>query len=143
MLYEEKRFSRFVFFLTLPAYIGLLAGLWASYYEGEGFEIMMIVFVAVVLVLVDVLTFRIEIDEREIRLRGTFGVILRKTINIEDIESFEVKEGWINCWAPIRFNFPAKGCVIIHKKGLDVAFTTDNPEEIAMVLATLGVPRAA
>lgn len=143
MLYEEKRFSRFVFFLTLPAYVGLSAGLWATYHEGEGFEVMVIIFAAMVLILSDLLTFRIEIDEREIRLRGTFGIILRKTIKIEEIESFEVKEGWISCWAPIRFNFPAKGCIVVHKRGLDVAFTTNNPEEIAMILVTLGIPRGA
>jgi len=142
MLYEERRFSRFVLFITLPAYIGLLAGLWATYHEGEGFEFMAVVFIAVVMILIDVLSFKIEIDEREIRLRGTLGLIIRKTIKIDEIESFEVKLGWISCWAPIRFNFPAKGCITIHKRGIDVAFTTDNPEEIAMVLSTLGVPRA-
>ena len=141
MLYEERRFSRFTFLITLPAYIGLLAGLWGTYHAGEGFEVMVAVFIVIVMILIDLLSFKIEIDDREIRLRGTLGIIIRKTIKIEDIESFEVKIGWVGCWAPIRFNFPAKGCIIIHKRGVDVAFTTNNPEEIVMVLTTLGVSR--
>lgn len=143
MLYEERRSSRLMFLITLPAYIGLLAGLWGTYHAGEGFELMVVVFIAIAMILIDVLSFKIEIDDREIRLRGTIGFIIRKTIKIDEIESFEVKLGWLGCWAPIRFNFPAKGCITIHKRGVDVAFTTNNPEEIAMILTTLGVPRAA
>ncbi|KPU62822.1 membrane protein [Thermococcus sp. EP1] len=143
MLYEERRFSKLMLFLAVPGFVGLFGGLWGTYTAGEGFEIMVVISTIVILILIDLLMFKIEIDEREIRLRGTLGIIIRKTIKIEDIESFEVKEGWIGCWAPIRFNFPAEGCITIHKRGLDVAFTTRNPEEIAMILTTLGVPREA
>jgi len=143
MLYEEKRFSKFMLLLTLPGFIGLSAGLWATYVEGERFEIMLVVFVPLILILLDLITFRIEIDENEIRLRGTVGFIVRKTIKIDEIISFEVKMGWASCWAPIRFNFPAEGCIVIHKRGWDVAFTTNNPDEIVMILTTLGVPREA
>jgi len=143
MLYEERRFSNLMLFLVVPGFVGLFGGLWGTYTGGEGFEIMVVISTIVILILIDLLMFKIEIDEREIRLRGTLGIIIRKTIKIEDIKSFEVKIGWVGCWAPIRFNFPAKGCIIIHKRGVDVAFTTNNPEEIAMVLTTLGVPREA
>jgi len=143
MLYEEKRVSKFMLLLALPGFIGLSAGLWATYVEGEGFEIMLAIFVLLILILIDVMTFKIEINENEIRLRGTIGLFVRKTIKIDEIISFDAKTGWVGCWAPVRFNFPAKGCIVIHRKGWDVAFTTDNPEEIALILTTLGVSRAA
>ncbi|AEH24341.1 hypothetical protein PYCH_06530 [Pyrococcus yayanosii CH1] len=92
--------------------------------------------------LIDASALRIEIDERELRLRGLLG-IFRKTIPIDEIESFLVSDSWSACHGMIHFTIPAKGCIQINRrKGWSISFSTNQPEEIAMVLATLGVPRA-
>ncbi|ASJ00568.1 hypothetical protein [Thermococcus gorgonarius] len=141
-LYEEKVSSRgFRIFLILAA-LPMLFGLYATYMAGEGFEFMLITALLVVLVLVDAMELRIEIDEREVRIRGPIGLITRKTVRIENIASFSVAEGWMSCSGAVHFSLPAKGCVMLRqKKGWTVSFTTNHPEEVARILAMLGVPR--
>ncbi|WP_010478088.1 hypothetical protein [Thermococcus zilligii] len=142
-LYEEKVSSRgfriFLLILALP----VLFGLYAAYMAGEGFGFMLITALLVVLVLVDAMEIRIEIDERRVSIRGLLGLPLtRKTVEIGNIASFSVTEGWMSCSGAIHFNLPAKGCVMLRqKKGWTVSFTTNHPEEVARVLAMLGVPR--
>ncbi|KUH33500.1 hypothetical protein APY94_05935 [Thermococcus celericrescens] len=141
-LYEETLTSRILQVVLLVPIISMLAGLYATYQAGEGFEIMLATTVGVAILLLDVMAIRIEIDERELRIRGILGLIVRKTVPIENMASFRVGEGWTSCYGTIHFNLPAKGCVTIHqRKGWTVSFTTNNPEEVARVLATLGVPR--
>ncbi|MDV3104482.1 hypothetical protein [Thermococcus waiotapuensis] len=141
-LYEEKVSSRgFRIFLILAA-LPMLFGLYATYMAGEGFGFMLITALLVVLVLVDAMEIRIEIDERRVSIRGLLGLLTRKTVEIENLASFSVTEGWMSCSGAIHFNLPAKGCVILRqKKGWTVSFTTNHPEEVARVLAMLGIPR--
>ncbi|MCD6372950.1 MAG: hypothetical protein J7L37_05330 [Thermococcus sp.] len=141
-LYEETLTNRTLQIILVVPLLSLLAGLYATYWAGEGFEIMLATTVGVALLILDVMKIKIEIDERELRIRGVLGLILRKTVPIENIAGFRIGEGWVSCYGTVRFNLPAKGCVIIHqKKGGSVSFTTNNPEEVARVLAILGVPR--
>ncbi|NJD98211.1 hypothetical protein E3E26_00095 [Thermococcus sp. LS1] len=141
-LYEETVSNRAFQLIMLAPIVGMLAGLYGTYLAGEGFEIMLISTLAVVIILLDVMVLRIEIDEREIRLRGVIGLIVRKTIPVENIASFRVGGGWTSCYGMIHFNLPAKGCVTIRQKhGWSVSFTTNRPEDVAMVLSTLGIPR--
>ena len=141
-LYEEKISSRgFRIFLLLAA-LPMLFGLYATYMAGEGFEFMLLTAFFVVITLADGIEMRIEIDERELRIRGLIGILIRKTVRIENIASFSVEEGGMSCSGTIHFNLPAKGCIMLRqRKGWTVSFTTNNPDEVARVLAMLGVPR--
>lgn len=141
-LYEEKISSRgFRIFLLLAA-LPMLFGLYATYMAGEGFEFMLLTAFFVVITLADGIEMRIEIDERELRIRGLIGILIRKTVRIENIASFSVEEGWMSCSGTIHFNLPAKGCIMLRqRKGWTVSFTTNNPDGVARVLAMLGVPR--
>ena len=144
MLYEEKISSKWILiFVMLPVAVSLSIGFWATYQAGEGMEIPLAVGALVIPLIIDISYMRIQIDDREIRIRGALGLIIRKTIKLEDIMSFEVHEGWMSCSGFIHFNMPAKGCVVLNTKRWSVPFSTNNPEEIAQVLATLGIPREA
>lgn len=141
MLYEERIFSRGFALLMLTA-AALMAWSTAASYYSEGFWVMLTASALLIIVFVDVIAIRVEIDEREVRIRGLLGLLVRKTVRIENIASFSVSEGWMGCSGAIHFNLPAKGCVMLRqKKGWTVSFTTNNPEEVARVLAMLGVPR--
>ncbi|WP_457751381.1 hypothetical protein [Thermococcus sp.] len=143
-LYEERLTNRASQIIMLVPIIAMFAGLYATYQAGEGVEIMLVSTLGVTVLLLDVMAIKIEIDERELRIRGVIGLVVRKTVPIENIASFRVGEGWTSCYGTIHFNLPAKGCITIHqRKGWTVSFTTNNPEEVARVLATLGVPRGA
>ena len=143
-LYEEKLTSRAFQVIMLIPILALFAGLYATYQAEEGVEIMLATTLAVSIILLDIMVIKIEIDERELRIRGLFGLIIRKTVPIENIASFEVREGWTSCYGTVHFTLPGKACVTIRqKKGWTVSFTTNKPEELAAVLATLGVPRGA
>ncbi|HDZ36478.1 MAG TPA: hypothetical protein ENH81_06185 [Thermococcus sp.] len=143
-LYEETLTSRALQIIMVIPILSMLVGLYVAYWAGEGFEIMLATTVGVAVLLLDVMKIKIEIDERELRIRGVLGLIVRKTVPIENIASFRIGEGWASCYGMVHFNLPAKGCVTIHqKKGWSVSFTTNNPEEVARVLAILGVPREA
>ena len=143
-LYEERLTSRAFQIIMLVPIGALFAGLYATYQAGEGLEIMLATTLAVSILLLDLMVIKIEIDERELRIRGLFGLIIRKTVSIENIASFEVREGWTSCYGTVHFTLPGRACVTIRqKKGWTVSFTTNKPEELAAVLATLGVPRGA
>ncbi len=140
-LYEERIFSRGFALLMLLAVV-LLAWSTAAAYYSKAFWVMLTVSILLTLVFVDVIAIRIEIDEREVRIRGFLGLGVRKTVKIENIASFSVSEGWMSCSGAIHFTLPAKGCVVLRqKRGWTVSFTTNHPEEIARILAMLGVPR--
>ncbi|ASI99061.1 hypothetical protein [Thermococcus celer] len=142
MLYEERVESRPFQAIMLFSILAMLTSLYATYRAGEGFGIALAITAGVSLLLLDVMAIRIEIDERELRIRGVLGLVVRKTVPIENIEGFRVGEGWTSCYGTIHFNLPARSCVTIHqKKGWTVSFTTNNPEEVARALTTLGVPR--
>ncbi|WP_234394429.1 hypothetical protein [Thermococcus piezophilus] len=98
--------------------------------------------VVVLVLLLDIIAMRIEIDDRKIRIRGTLGLIMRKTIPLENIASFKVGDSWMKCYGRVHFALPAR-CyvVIIPRKGWSVSFSTNRPEEIAKILSILGIPR--
>lgn len=142
VLYEERVSSRGFRIFLLLMMLPMLPGLYATYTAGEGFEFMLLTAFFVVITLSDGIEMRIEIDEREVRIRGLLGLVVRKTVKIENIASFSVSKGWMGCSGTIHFNLPAKGCIMLRqKKGWTVSFTTNNPDEVARVLAMLGVPR--
>ncbi|NJE04996.1 hypothetical protein E3E36_02290 [Thermococcus sp. M36] len=141
-LYEETLTNRILQIVLLIPIVSMLIGLYSTYSAGEGFEIMLAATIGVTVLLLDIMAIRIEIDERELRIRGVLGLIVRKTVPIENMASFRVGEGWTSCYGTIHFNLPAKGCIMLRqKKGWSVSFTTNYPEEVARVLAMLGVPR--
>ncbi len=141
VLYEERIFSRGFALLMLVAMV-LLAWSTAATYYSEGFWVMLAASSILIFVFLDVIAIRTEIDEREIRIRGLLGLVVRKTVKIENIASFSVSERWMSCSGAIHFTLPAKGCIMLRqKKGWTVSFTTNHPEEIARILAMLGVPR--
>ncbi|ASJ07931.1 hypothetical protein A3L11_01295 [Thermococcus siculi] len=141
-LYEERISSRgFTVFLALIA-IPMVWGLMATYQAGQGFPIMLASTFLLLIILLDAAVMKIEIDEREVRIRGLLGLIVRKTVEIENIERFSIREGWMSCSGTTHFTLPAKGCILIRqKKGWTVSFSTNHPEEIAQTLAMRGVPR--
>ena len=141
-LYEEGLASRTFQIIMLVPIIAMFSGLYATYQAGEGVGIMLTATIGVAVLLLDVMAVKIEIDEREVRIRGLLGLVVRKTVKIENIASFFVSEGWMSCSGAIHFTLPAKGCVVLkQKRGWTVSFTTNHPEEIARILAMLGVPR--
>ncbi len=141
-LYEERLTSRVFQIIVLIPVLAMFAGLYGAYHAGEGFEIMLTTTLGISVLLLDVAAIKIEIDEREVRIRGLFGLVVRKTVSTENIAGFEVRKGWMSCYGTIHFTLPAKACVTIRrKKGWTVSFTTNHPEEVARVLAMLGVPR--
>ncbi|ACJ16711.1 hypothetical membrane protein, conserved [Thermococcus onnurineus NA1] len=141
-LYEETVSSRMFQLLMILPMAAMLWGTYQTYQAGEGFEIMAASTIGALIILLDVMAIRIEIDDRELRIRGVLGLLVRKTISLENIASFRVGKSWTLCYGMIHFNLPAKGCVTIRQKhGWSVSFTTNRPEEVAMVLSTLGIPR--
>ncbi len=140
-LYEERIVSK-LFLLIILTPIAVMA--WGVWRAGEGFEIMLASWIFLTFVLLDIMAIKIEIDEGELRIRGLIGLIIRKTIRIDDIRSFKVSDNWMKCYGTIHFTFPANGCVLINRRtGWSVSLSTNNPEELARVLSTLGVPREA
>ncbi|NJE85031.1 hypothetical protein E3E23_04200 [Thermococcus sp. CX2] len=142
MLYEETVTSRvFQLLMTIPL-AAMLWGTYQTYRTGEGLEVMLPATAVVLVLLLDIMAMRIEIDDREIRIRGTLGLIMRKTIPLENIASFKVGDSWMKCYGMVHFTLPARGCVvIIPRKGWSVSFSTNRPEEIAKILSMLGIPR--
>ncbi|WP_461866720.1 hypothetical protein [Thermococcus sp.] len=144
VLYEERVVSKLFLLIMLIPIVAMAWGTWETYLTGKGFEIMLTSWVFLTLLLLDIMAIKIEIDEEKLRIKGILGIIVRKTIRIEDIKSFKVSDHWMKCYGTIHFTFPAKGCVIINRhNGWSVSFSTNNPEELAQTLATLGVPREA
>ena len=140
-LYEERIFNR-GFALLMFAATALMAWSTAATYYSEGFWVMLTASSILISVFLDIIAVKIEIDEREVRIRGLLGLMVRKTVKIDNIASFSVSEGWMSCSGAIHFTLPARGCIILRqKKGWTVSFTTNHPEEIARILAMLGVPR--
>jgi hypothetical protein len=141
-LYVEKISSRgFTVFLSLIALLMLWA-LAAMYGTGQSFWIMLASMFLLLLILLDAAVVRIEIDEQEIKIRGLIGLLVRKTVPIDEVSGFSIREGWFSCSGSIHFSLPAKACVLLHRrKGWSVSFTTNHPEEVAQTLTMLGVPR--
>jgi len=143
-LYEETLTSRAFQALMVIPLLPMLVGLYATYQVGEGFEIMLAVLAITVLVLLEAMGLRVRIYEEGIFISGLIGLFLRKTIPLQDIEWFAVREGWGSCPAKMHFNYPAKACVYLKRRDKwDVSFSTNRPEEIRAVLQSLGIPRGA
>ncbi len=144
VLYEERIVSKLFLPIILLPIAAMAWGTWETYKAGEGFEIMAASLLLLAFLLLDLIAVRIEIDEREVRIRGVVGLVVRKTIRIEDIKSFRVSDHWMKCYGTIHFTLPAKGCVLIKRhNGWSVSFPTNSPEEVARALSILGVPREA
>ncbi|ASJ13022.1 hypothetical protein A3L14_09045 [Thermococcus thioreducens] len=142
MLYEERFSVRWIFLLLIPAFVALGVGLYFAYQEGQGLWGVGTGLIITLLLAFEVSNFRLTIDERAVKIRGGLGLI-RITVPIDEIKSFYVAHDWKACSGFVHFNLPAKGCVLIRKRnGKTVSFSTNNPEEVARVLVTLGVPRA-
>ncbi|WP_238516248.1 hypothetical protein [Thermococcus gammatolerans] len=144
MLYEETLYSKWITLLLLPPLVLMPIGLYESLKTGEAVPIMAVSTVLTVTILIEVMAFRVRVYEDRIFLSGFLGLFLRKTVRVDEIEWFAVREGWMSCPAKIHFTLPAKACVYIkRKKGWDVSFSTNRPEEIIEVLRSLGVQRGA
>ncbi|WP_048151333.1 hypothetical protein [Palaeococcus ferrophilus] len=141
-LYEERLSNRLFAAFALPGIISMLFGLAIAYGAGEGVEAMIISLTVLTLILLDVSTIKIQIDEREVRIRGLLGIILRKTVPLEEIEGFSLGRSWTECRGGWHFTLPAEGCVLlVRKRGWSVSFSTNRPHEVSRILETLGVSR--
>ena len=71
MLYEEKISSKWILiFVMLPVAVSLSIGFWATYQAGEGMEIPLAVGALVIPLIIDISYMRIQIDDREVRIRS-------------------------------------------------------------------------
>ncbi|MFA4639840.1 hypothetical protein QDY65_00390 [Pyrococcus kukulkanii] len=143
MLYEETVQSRGYNLFLAILFAPILIVLFAVRNNPPAVGIVGIEAIIVFAIIWDISALNIRITQEEIRIRGRLGLLVRKTIKIEDIESYSVKEGWMSCSGLLHFMLPAKACVLItRKRGISVSFSTNRPEEIAYVFSTLNIPRA-
>lgn len=96
-LHEERLSNRMFAAFALPGIVSTLFGLAMAYGTGVGVEAMLASLTVLTLILLDVSTIRIQIDEREVRVRGLLGIVIRKTVPIEEIEGFSVGRSWTDC----------------------------------------------
>ncbi|NJE49937.1 hypothetical protein [Thermococcus sp. 9N3] len=144
MLYEETLYSKWIIALLVPPIIGMSIGLYESFATGQGVLIMTVATALTIAVILEAMAFRVRVYEDRIFLSGFLGLFIRKTIRIDEIEWFAVREGWTGCPAKMHFTLPARACVYLkRRKGWDVSFSTNRPEEITEVLRSLGVQRGA
>ncbi len=143
-LYEERVMSKIFLLIVLIPIVTMAWGTWETYLAGKSFGIMLASWIFLTLLLLDITMLKIEIDDYELRVRGAVGLVVRKTVRIDEILSFKVSNHWMKCYGTIHFTFPANGCVLINRRsGWSVSFSTNNPEDVARILSTLGVPREA
>ncbi|AHL23262.1 hypothetical protein [Thermococcus nautili] len=144
MLYEETLYSKWIIALLVPPIIGMSIGLYESFATGQGVLIMTVATALTIAVILEAMAFRVRVYEDRIFLSGFLGLFIRKTIRIDEIEWFAVRNSWVSCNAPLHFTLPGKACVYLkRRKGWDVSFSTNRPEEITEVLRSLGVQRGA
>jgi hypothetical protein len=144
MLYEERLYSKWIILLLLPPLVIMPLGLYESIVTGQGVLIMATVTALTLAVVLEVMVIRVRVYEDRIFLSGFLGVFIRKTVKLDEIEWFAVREGWTSCPAKMHFTLPAKACVYLkRRKGWDVSFSTNRPEELTEVLRSLGVQRGA
>jgi len=144
MLHEEVIYSRLLAILAVIPLISMSIGLYVSLTTGEGVAIMLPAAAMTFAIILETMAFRVRIYEDRIVLSGFLGIFLRKTIKIDEIEWFTIRDGWMSCPARMHFTLPAKACVYLkRKKGWDVSFSTNRPADIETVLTSLGVPLGA
>ena len=144
MLYEEVVYAKWIVALLVPPVVSMLIGLYESLATGQGVLIMAVATALTVAIILEAMAFRVRVYEDRIFLSGLLGFFIRKTVRVDEIEWFAVREGWTSCPAKMHFTIPAKACVYLKRgKGWDVSFSTNRPEEIREVLLSLGIPRGA
>ena len=120
----------------------MAAGLYIAIPTGRGAGIMAIAMGLTVAIVLEVTAIRVRVYGDGISITGYLGFMIRKTVKLDEIEWFAVRDGWMSCPARMHFTLPAKACVYLkRKKGRDVSFSTNRPEEVGEVLTSLGVPR--
>ncbi|CAB49704.1 hypothetical protein [Pyrococcus abyssi] len=145
MLYEESVSSKLLNLVLLVTLLPII--ILAVYLRNQPYalKILAIEGIIVSIIVLEASAIRILIDDDGIRIRGRLGLFLRKTIRLEEIEWYSVSHGWMSCQYRsliLHFSIPAKGCVLIkRKKGMNVSFSTNNPEEVSKVLSMLGIPK--
>ncbi|MDI3474335.1 MAG: hypothetical protein PWQ95_63 [Thermococcaceae archaeon] len=140
-IYSETVRSWKMFLIMLPAFIGMAVGIGASYMEGENLTPLLVIFLPVMVIVLDLMQLRIEVDEERLKIRSALGLLARKTIRLDEIKLVRISEGWMSCSGMIHYTYPGKACVLVERiKGWSVSFTTNQPEELAEILRTLGVP---
>jgi len=142
MLYEERLYSKWIILLLLPPLVIMPIGLYESLVAGQGVAVMAVATVLTIVIVLDLMAIRVRVYEDRIFITGFLGLFVRKTVRLEEIEWFAVREGWTGCPAKMHFTLPARACVYLkRRKGWDVSFSTNRPEELTEVLRSLGVPR--
>ncbi|WP_456423585.1 hypothetical protein [Thermococcus sp.] len=128
----------------IPPLVSMTVGLYMALSIGQGVEIVAIAMGLTVAIILDVMAIGMRIYEEGISIIGYLSFMVRKTVKLDEIEWFAVRDGWLSCNAKLHFTLPAKACVYLkRRKGLDVSFSTTKPEEVKEVLTSLGVPRGA
>ncbi|BAA30464.1 hypothetical protein [Pyrococcus horikoshii] len=145
MLYEEVVSSRLLNLILGIVLLPILVLMIALRNQPEALKILGIEALVVSIILMDASAIKITIDEESIRIRGRLGILLRKTVRIEEIEGYSIGKHWMSCQsrgAILHFTVPAKGCILLkRRKGITVSFSTNNPEEVGNILSMLGVPK--
>ena len=141
-LYEETLYSKWIALFLVPPLVAMAAGLYIAISTGRGVGIMAIAMGLTVAIVLEVTAIRVRVYGDRISITGYLGFMIRKTVKLDEIEWFAVRDGWMSCSAKIHFTLPAKACVYLKRqKGWDVSFSTNRPEEVKEVLTSLGVPR--
>ncbi|WP_240921639.1 hypothetical protein [Thermococcus sp. 21S9] len=144
MLYEETLYSKWIIALLVPPLVAMSIGLYMSLSTGQAVTVMVVAMGVTVAVVLESMAIRIRVYEDRILITGYMGFMIRKGVKLDEIEWFAVREGWTSCPAKIHFTLPARACVYLkRRKGWDVSFSTNRPEEITEVLRSLGVQRGA
>ncbi|AEC52856.1 hypothetical protein PNA2_1942 [Pyrococcus sp. NA2] len=145
MLYEETVTSKLMNAILAIVILPILILMVYLRNQPSALKILTVEGIVVLTIVLDASAIRILIDNESIKIRGRLGLLIRKTIRLEEIEWYSVSEGWMSCQYKsmiMHFSVPAKGCVLIKRRsGMNVSFSTNKPEEISSVLSMLGIPR--
>ncbi|WP_232473516.1 hypothetical protein [Thermococcus profundus] len=140
-IYSETVMSWKMLLIMLPAFISMALGIGASYLTGEDVTPLLVIFLPVMVIVLDMMQLRIEIDEEKLKIRSALGLLGRKTIRLDEIKLVRISKGWMSCSGMIHYTYPGKACVLVERtRGWSVSFTTNRPGELAKTLRTLGVP---
>lgn len=140
-IYSETVRSLKMLLIMLPAFISMAIGIGASYMAGENLTPLLAIFLPVMVIVLDLMQLKIEVDEEKLKIKSALGLLGRKTIRLDEIKLVRISKGWMSCSGMIHYTYPGKACVLIERtKGWSVSFTTNRPEKLAEVLRTPGVP---
>ncbi|AFK22804.1 hypothetical protein [Pyrococcus sp. ST04] len=146
MLYEEEIKSKALTAVLALSILPMIIAIYATRNIPQASISLSIGLIVLLGLTWDLTGIRIVITDREVKIRGRLGLIIRKTVRLDEVEGYMVGHHWMACQLKakvLHFTLPAKGCIVLfRRKGLAVSFSTNNPDEISAILSTLGIPRS-